>query len=490
MRAEQPIETIVIAGGGVAGWLAAAALARRTRCRIRVIEQGGVDDSLGIPFRAEPTLPSAPHFFRQMGFDEDVLLRAGSGSFALGRALVGWRAGGPAFHPYGDTGAPMGPIGFHHLVHRLRAEGESVNLANYALAALCAQAGRFARPAAEDASVLSTLDYGLHLDVAELRETMKADALSRDVSAADGAISGVQLGDAGLIDSLTLQGGELVAGDFFLDCSGPTASLVGHMPGARFEDWSHWLPCDAALISTAPDELAPLPFGSVEAHPAGWRATTALQGRAGEAVLCASAVVSGFEAGSYRFVQGRRATPWQGNCLALGGAAAVIDPVASTQIHLAGNAIARLLSVFPHDRACRTEAAEYNRQTCEELDNARDFAILHYKANRRIGDPFWDDCRLMQVPDRLAHKIALYESTGRIALHDEESFESSDWIALFDAMNVQPRSYDAMADAIDPARIGDHLAQVRAVMLKAVASLPTHGDYLRAHGILREQAFA
>jgi tryptophan 7-halogenase len=490
MSAESPIQSIVIAGGGVASWLAAAALARRLQCHIRVIEQGCVDDSLGIPLLGEPTLPTTPHFLRQMGFDEDALLRASSGSFSLGRALVGWRAGSPAFHPYGDIGAPMGPIGFHHLVHRLRAEGESINLANYALAALCAQAGRFARPTADAASVLSTLDYGLHLDVAELRDAMKADALSRGVTATDGVISSVQLSDEGLIDLVLLHGGEHISGDLFLDCSGPTAPLARRMPGARFEDWSPWLPCDSALISSAPDECTPLPFVSVEAHTAGWRATTPLQGRTSEVVLCASAAARKFEAEPYRFVQGRSTSPWQGNCLALGGAAAIIDPLACTQLHLMGNALSRLLTLFPHDRACRIEAAEYNRQTCEELDNARDFAILHYKANGRVGDSFWDGCRAVQAPDRLAHKILLYQCTGRIALHDEESFETPDWIALFDAMNLQPRSSDAMVDAIDPVRIAEHLAQVRAVMLKAVASLPTHANYLRMLGLMREHVFA
>ncbi len=485
-----PIERIVIAGGGVAGWLTAAALARQTRCQIHVVEQGDVDDSLGVPLIVEATLPSTPHFLQLLGFDEDALLSASSGSFTLGRALIGWRAGSPAFHPYGDIGAPMGPVGFHHLVQRLRGEGQDINLVNYALAALCAQAGRFARPLAGDASVHSTLDYGLHLDVAKLRAAMKVDALSRGVALSEGAISGVAFDQSGLIDAVNLASGERIAGDLFIDCTGPAASLIGRMHGARFEHWNHWLPCDAAITSVVPDALAPLPYGSVEAHPAGWRSTTAVQGQIGEAVICSSAHVSGFEAEPYRFTQGRQSRPWLGNCLSIGGAAAMIDPLASTPLHLAGNAIARLLALFPHDRSCAVEASEYNRQTCEELDNGRDFAILHYKANGRFGDSFWDACRAMPVPDRLAHKIALYESNGRVALHDEESFEAADWIALFDAMNVQPRSHDTMAGAIDAARIADHLAQVRAVMLKAVASLPTHADYLRAHCMSREQAFS
>jgi tryptophan 7-halogenase len=429
-----PVERIVIAGGGVAGWLAAAALARRTRCPVHVIDQGGADDSLGIPLLVEASLPSVPQFMHQLGFDEDLLLRASCGSFSLGRALSGWRGGGPFFHPYGDIGAPMGPVGFHHLVQRLRSGGQSINQVNYALAALCAQAGRFARPLADDASVLSTLDYGLHLEVVGLRNAMKADALSRGVVISEGAISGITLDQSGLIEAVNLAGNAQISGDVFIDCSGPAATLIGRMHGARFENWSHWLSCDAAITSSSPVALAPQPYSIVEAHPAGWRSTTAIQGQIGEAVLCSSAHVSGLEAEPYYFIQGRQSCPWLGNCLAIGGAATLIDPLASTQVSLAAKAIARLLTLFPHDRACRIEAAEYNRQTCEELDNARDFAILHYKANGRVGEPFWDSCRAMQVPDRLAHKIALYESIGRIALHDEESFETTDWISLYNPM--------------------------------------------------------
>jgi tryptophan 7-halogenase len=473
-----PIESILIAGGGVAGWLAAAALARRTRCRIHVIENGGIDDSLGLPQLIEDSRPSTPEFHSALGFDEDVLLRASSGGFSLGRALSGWHAGSAAFHPYGDTGAAMGPVPFHHLVHRLRSTGASVNLANYSLAALCAQSGRFARTGARDSSVMSTLDYGLHLDTAGYCGAMKADALAHGVTTSEGVVADIRQGEGGLVEAVILKSGENMPGDLFLDCTGQAASLINRMPKSAFENWNHWLACDAALASTSKDHMSPLPFVSVEAHPAGWRKTTSIQGTIGALILCSSAEIEKFETVPYRFSQGRQCAPWLGNCLAIGGAAAVIDPVATTQLHLAGKAILRLLELFPHDRSCQVEAAEYNRQTIEELDNARDFAILHYKLNGRIGEPFWDNCRAMKVPDRLDYKIALYRSTGRIALYDEESFESPDWVALFDAMGVRPQAYDVMADGIDSARISSHLTQIRAVMLKAVASMPLYAEYL------------
>jgi tryptophan 7-halogenase len=138
-----------------------------------------------------------------------------------------------------------------------------------------------------------------------------------------------------------------------------------------------------------------------------------------------------------------------------------------------------LIALFPTERFCRAEHAEYNRQTIEELECARDFAILHYKGNRRAGQPFWDACSAMAVPNRLAHKIALYESCGRNVLHDGETFEAPQWTALFDALGYRPRRYDALANGIARTHIDEHFARIRDVMLKAVAAMPTHADYLR-----------
>jgi tryptophan 7-halogenase len=471
-----PIDKIVIAGGGTAGWLAAAALARKTRCNILVVEIAGIDDSLGLPLRVEATLPSTPAFHKALGFDEDEILISCGGSFTLGRALSNWTAAQtPSFHPFGETGASLGAVAFHQLVARMRAQGETVNLANYSVAALCAQSGRFARPPGDIRSVLSTMAYGVHLESDGYQEVLRADAIAHGVIAVNGEVKEPNLSENQLIESITLSGGEHIDGDLFLDCTGQSRALIGRMPGVKFNDWGHWLPCDRCVVTTSFVDAPPPPYTHFDAHENGWRGFASSRNVIGEALVYKHGDT---KRDGYAFTSGRMAAPWAGNCLAIGGAAAIIDPVASTQLHLASSAILRLLKLFPHDRACRVEAAEYNRQTIEEFENARDFAILHYKANGRVGSRFWDDCRGMEVPDRLAHKMDLYTNTGRLALHDGESFEASDWLALFDALGVRPRNYDVMADAIKPAHIADYMQQVRTAMLKAVATVAPHSEYL------------
>jgi tryptophan 7-halogenase len=470
-----PIERILIAGGGLAGWMTASLLARKllsSPCMIHLVDSGGEDISLGYPSLAEATLPSTPLFHATTGLDEDRLLAMSRATFTLGRALAGWGAApSPGFHGFGDLGAPMGPVAFHQLMALRRSAGEQVNPANFSLAALAAQSGRFARPSYDGRSVLSTMDYGLHIDTALYAAAFKADALARGVVRIGGEVGSAEVDSDGSIQSITTTANEQLAADFFIDCSGSNAVLIEGALHAGFEDWGKWLPVNhISNLSTMTDGIPPA-YTHIEALSDGWRRFVPLQGREVETRASLS--------NGTPITSGRRRTIWKGNCVAIGGAAVVVDPLASTSLHLLHQAVERLIAFFPHDRHAPIEATEHNRQSTEEAEGARDYAIFHYKANGRIGDPFWDECRAMPVPDRLAHKIALFESCGRIALHDGEFFEEADWVSLFDTLGICARRYDAQAGGIPLPAIEQHFTKMREVMLSAIATLPAHADYVQ-----------
>jgi tryptophan 7-halogenase len=471
------IERIVIAGGGVAGWTAASILARSfgpTGAAIQIVADDGVDISLGTESAVELILPATCAASAQLGYDEDLLIRSARAGFALGTALSGWGASSAtAFLPFGAIGASMGPVAFHQLSTRLRAQGVAVNLANYSLAALCAQTGRMARPAPTDESVHRTLDYGLFIDTAAFAKAMKADSIDQGVTVTNRSVLRSVVDSDGLTTALVTDRGETISGDLFIDAMGPNSIFQ-----KAFESWSHWLPCDRVVSALGRGDGNPLLFSHVEAHGGGWQSSAPLRDVMHETfVYSADALPDGPEATT--FTSGRRTEPWRGNVIAIGGAAATIAPLTGTAFHLTLSALVRLTTLFPNSRFCQPEAIEYNRQTIEELESTRDYAILHCKGNRRVGEPFWDACRAMPVPDRLAHKIALYESCGRIALHDGETFEEPQWIALFDALGYRPRRYDALANGIERGRIDEHFSRIRDVMLKAVATMPLHNDYLQ-----------
>lgn len=468
----EKLERIVIVGGGVAGWMSALALGRALpHVALTLVEVEGPDRSLGPFGPAETSLPEFSRFLAEHGIDEDALLRAGRGGFALGAAFSGWGGEGSAwFLPFGEVGAPMGAVAFHHVAARVRAGGRDFRLADFSLAAVAAASGRFARPSDDPRSVLSSYGYGLSLDRAALAKMLRQAAGNVAQHAAPfarsiGAVEGVELAD-----------GTRVEGDLYLDCTGPAALLHG----GAFESWKAWLPCDRAVERFVPQEGVPPPYAHAGAHDAGWLRTVPLVGGQGEALLYASAHGEALP-GAAPFECGRRVEAWRGNVVAIGAAAALIEPLHGHALQLVQNALERLVTLLPSGSG--VEAAEYNRLTAREADRVRDFAILHYKTATRPG-PFWDAARSMEVPEPLQYKLDLYASRGRVPMYDDELFERPDWIAALDGQGVRARRWDALADAIPEPALLQHFGRLRELILQAAKGMPHHGATLQQAGVV------
>ena len=486
----RPLRRVVILGGGVAGWVTAAALSRALpagRYEIALVESGGEDRSLSPFGPAEASLPSLGALHRELGIDEDEALRRARGCFSLGIACTGWaRPGVSYFLPFGDTGAALGSVAFHQLAGRVRAEGRAVRLADYSLAALAAQAGRFTRPVEDLRSVLSSFSYGLHLLGEGYARFLEEHAPG--VARHAGLFSRAELGEDGAIAALLLEGGGRVAADLFIDCSGPVGLLIDGALGTGFESWKQWLPCNRAASFLREDPGAQEPYSHAAADGAGWRRHIPLQGLRAETRFWSSAFLRDDQAPTIAFEQGRRALFWNRNCIAIGASAATLEPLQPSALHLVRTAIARLVSLFPEQADAPVEAAEYNRLAIGEAERIRDYLIARYKTNGRVGEPFWDACRAMDVPEPLAYRLDLYRSRGSVVLYDEETFEAGDWIMMLDEQGVRPRRYDPLADAIPAQQIDRHFARIREVLIDAVRPMPTHSAYLARHCAAREEA--
>lgn len=487
-------QRIVIVGSGIAAWMAAVALAKAVKAgdwSICVVRDETAD-SLSPAFAADATMPlsRSPHFALDM--DEDAVIAETGAAFSCGIALSGWSGAGAAyFNPFGTVGAALGPVPFHHLVMRLRREGLPLRLANYSLAALAAQSGRFCRPSRDAHSVLSTCDYGLHMVCAKVAELLSAEARRRGVACVAAPMRTAERKGDGSVAAIVTAGGKRIEGDWFIDCTGPEGRL---MEGAGWEDWSPWLPCDSFVAARVPARDAPPPYSLAAATPAGWVREVPTQGanwttgfhssrfstpeEALETIRHGAGQSSPEDVVSGRLRFGRRTRAWQGNCIALGGAAATIDPVAASNLHLTRSSIDRVLRLLPARPGANAEAEEYNRLTAQQLDHARDFAILHYKLNGRRGEPFWDECRSMALPGTLEYKLRSYESRGRVPLYDEEPLEEASWLNLFDEHGVRPRRYSPLANGFGIAELQAHVERVRVIMLDELKKMPMHGDYL------------
>lgn len=491
---ESAIRRVVIVGGGTAGWMAAALLARgvgRT-CEICLVESAEIG-TIGV---GEATIPQIRHINAFLGIDEDDLMRFTHGTYKLGVQLNDWgRIGDSYIHAFGDIGLPLGLLPFHHYWLRSRAQGDAHSLWAYSLNAAAAAADKFAPLEKVGNSPLGGIRYAYQFDAARyaryLRERIPEGAVKR----IEGKVVEVKLrGDNGFIESLRLESGESVAGDFFIDCSGFRGLLIEGALKTGYESWQHWLPCDRALAVASP-RMAPMrPYTQAFARTSGWQWRIALQHRTGNGHVYSSQFISDDEAAAQllanlegepledprplRFVTGMRKLQWSRNCLALGLAAGFMEPLESTSIHLVQSGIARFLGVFP-DRHCDPLLVDtYNRQTRFEYERVRDFLILHYKATERDDTPFWQQCAAMEVPDELARRIDLFRHTGLIFREADELFTETGWLQVMLGQRIEPRHYQPLADELEDSKLQAFLSDIRTLVNRAVERLPTHDDFV------------
>jgi tryptophan halogenase len=496
-RAEHSVRSIVIVGGGTAGWMAAASFARflDKRYRIQVVES----DDIGTIGVGEATIPQIRLFNAALGIDEDDFLKATQGSIKLGIQFVDWLRPGHAYmHAFGAVGRPLGLLPFHHYWLRYRAGGGSESINAFTLGAVAALEGRFERQAKPASASLPELTYAYHFDASLYAQYLRRYAEARGVARIEGKIEHVKqhVGD-GYIEAVSLAGGREIAGDFFIDCSGFRGLLIEQTLKTGYEDWSHWLPCDRAVAVPCARTGTLTPYTRATARSAGWQWRIPLQHRTGNGYVYCSRYVSDDEAVAtllanldgealavprpLRFVTGKRRKLWNRNCVAIGLASGFLEPLESTSIHLIQSSIARLLGFFPGDGFAQPDIDEFNRQSDFEFERIRDFVILHYKATQRADSPFWDYCGQMPIPEDLERKMTLFASHGRITRYHDELFTEVGWLQVLVGQGIAPRRYHPLADQLSAGELAEFMSMIRSLIHHEVNAMPTHAHFLAAH---------
>lgn len=498
------IRRLVIVGGGTAGWLAAALLAQALgpQVQIRLVESAEIG-TVGV---GEATIPQIRHINRFLGIDEDAMLRFAHGTYKLGVQLNDFtRLGDSYLHAFGDLGLPLGLTPFHHYwlraVHE-RGRADTPDLWAYSLNATAAAENRFAPLEKVPDSPLGGVRYAYHFDASRYAQYLREHIAPGAVQRIEGKVMDVRLREGdGFIESLQLDSGELIEGDFFIDCSGFRGLLIEGALNTGYENWQQWLPCDRALaVGSAPG--GPMrPYTQASARTAGWQWRIPLRHRTGNGHVYCSRFISDDEAAAQllanleteplgeprplRFVTGMRKLAWNRNCLALGLAAGFMEPLESTSIHLVQSGVSRLLAMFPDRRCDSALVDEYNRQTRFEYEHVRDFLILHYKATERTDTPFWQQCGAMEVPPSLARRIELFRRTGMVFREGEELFAETGWVQVMLGQRIVPQRHHPLADALTDAQLDGFLTDIRTLIGRAKNTLPLHHEFVaRAAGSL------
>ncbi|ESQ88179.1 tryptophan halogenase [Asticcacaulis sp. AC460] len=494
------IETIVIVGGGTAGWMAAAALSRLRSGRpvnIVLVES----EEIGTVGVGEATIPPFQDFNRLLEVDEQEMMAAVQGTFKLGIQFVNWgKLGDSYIHPFGNYGYQIDGVSFHHIWHRYRMAGDKRPIQVFNIETMAAHFGRFARTEDYKHDDLPPINYAYHIDAGRYARYLRGYAEKRGVVRIEGKVADVGLNaETGFVESLTLNNGETLKGDFFIDCSGFRGLLIEQALKTGYDDWSHYLPCNraVALPCLREDGSGPLPYTRATAHTAGWQWQVPLQHRNGNGHVYCSSFMEDDEAHDIlvrnlagkpgaapnflRFVTGRRKKFWNKNVVALGLASGFMEPLESTSIHLINTGINKLISLISLDGVTQAQEDAFNRLTGKEYERIRDFLVLHYKSTVRDDSPFWNHCRTMDVPQSLTEKMALFQQNGQIFREDDELFTETSWAAVMMGQGVTMKGHNAMADTLNDAKTRKEMDGIEKSIQHVVQHMPSHGDYLKKY---------
>ena len=488
------IRHVLIVGGGTAGWMAAATLARllpKGEVGVRLIES----EEIGTIGVGEATVPLMQIFNGMLGLDERDFVRATQGSFKLGIEFVDWGTiGNRHFHCFGDFGEFIDGIAPHHYWMKLRELGDPTPLEDYCFPTVLAKKNRFAPPSMRG-NEPEHYKYAYQFDASLYARYLRGYAERLGVERIEGRIvDAAQQPETGFLEAVTTDDGRRLEADLFIDCSGFQGLLIERSLKAGYEDWSKWLPCDRAVAQPSEHGGPLTPYTRSTAREAGWQWRIPLQHRVGNGYVYSSGFISDHEAAAtllanlegkalaeprlLKFTGGHRRKFWHKNVVALGLASGFLEPLESTSIMLIQTGIARLIEMFPDKDFAPILEQEYNRMCIREYEKVRDFIIAHYCLTQRTDSELWRYVAAMDLPDTLQSKMEIFFARGILPLEGDESFHEPSWISIFFGQERLPTRYDPMVDRVDTERLKAGMRHRRETIERLSNGLPLHSEFI------------
>jgi len=486
--ANQKIHKVVIAGGGTAGWMAAASLSKLLGKTLDItLVESDVIGTVGV---GEATIPTLLTLHDLLKIKEQEFVAAVKGTFKLGISFESWRDIGEDYiHSFGWTGKDCWAAGFQHFWLKGKRLGISKEFGEYCKEWVAAKHERFA--------VLPNqgLNYAYHIDASLYARFLRKIAEEHGCRRQEGKIDKVDLDpETGFITALQLDSGKTIEGDLFVDCTGFRGLLIEQTLGVDYIDWTNWLPCDSAVAVQTEAVAPPIPYTRAIARQAGWQWRIPLQHRVGNGLVFSSRYWSDDEARNFlleniegkpltdprviKFTTGQRRQHWHKNCVAVGLSSGFIEPMESTSIHLIQKSIIRLMQMFPYSGIRQPDLDEFNEQMSTEFAHIRDFIVLHYHVTERSDSPFWEHCRTMEIPDSLRHRIELFKQTGRVFKAPNELFGENSWIQVMLGQGLMPEQYHPVVNMMDDDELERFLNGLHGSARQLVSQLPEHQRFI------------
>jgi tryptophan halogenase len=430
----QPLKTVVIVGGGTAGWLTAGLIAARHQARMKA---GGLHVTLiespdiKIIGVGEGTWPTMRASLERMGVSETALFRECDAAFKQGGKFTGWTTGAADDAYYHPLMLPQGFSQLNLVPHWMHA-ARTQSFCNFVTpqGKLCDDG--LAPKVITSPEYRALANYSYHLDAGKFAPFLARHCTEKlGVRHVLADVVQVNQSESGDIEGvLTPQAGE-ISGDLFIDCSGFSALLIGKTLGVGFKDCSDILFCDTALAAQVPYATTDEPMASQTistAQEAGWIWDICLPTRRGVGYVYSSRHSSeeAARATLQRYIgpqhcdlpvrkipirSGHRQTFWKNNCIAVGLAGGFLEPLESSAIVLVELSAKLIAEQLPANREIMDIVARrFNEVTTYRWGRIIDFLKLHYVLTRRTDTAFWrDNVDPASVPERLQELLKLWK---------------------------------------------------------------------------------
>ncbi|MCG2586292.1 tryptophan halogenase family protein [Massilia sp. TS11] len=494
------VKRILIVGGGSAGWLCAAYLAKALGgVQIRLVEAPEVG-AIGV---GEGSFPSLRSTLAALGISEARFVRDCGATFKQGIVFRDWVRGDDAYlHPFSlPSQRPGAPELLPYWLRGLAGDTPFAEAVTLQAAVVAAARGP---KHAGDPPYQGALNYAYHFDAARFAALLAAHARALGVTHLQDHVEGAQLDAAGQIACVhTRQHGALEA-DLYIDCSGFRALLIGAALQAPFHSVADTLFCDSALAVQVPYPQPDAPIASAtisSARTAGWIWDIGLQERRGIGYVYSSrhtddeaaARVLRSYAGSaaedlaLRKIPmrlGYRRQQWIGNCVAIGLAGGFVEPLEASGIGLVETAVQMLAALFPHNGEMAPAARHFNAFMTARYAGIVDFLKLHYCLSQRRDSAFWsDNADPASWTPALRDKLAMWRCRPPQRLDfltDVEMYPPSSWQFVLYGMGFPRAMPDSPGLAAQAAAAQAEFANLAKLAPHAAAGLPAHRELVAA----------
>lgn len=414
------IQNVLVVGSGSAGLIAALSLKKRIpQLGVRIVR----DPDLGVIGVGEGTTPNFPtHLFDYLGIPRADFYRRAAPTWKLG-IRFNWGPRGRFDYTFGrqldaQWAGMERPIGFY-------CDEEFDNLD--VPAALMRADKVFLRQPNGCPDVQPW--HAFHIENEQLVTVLESYATEWGVEITDGKLVSTEVDDAG-VKAVLLEDGRRLEADFFVDCSGFRAELIGKALEEPFQSFGKTLFCDRAVVGGWDRVEEPiLPYTTADQMDWGWSWRIEHEHRVNRGYVYCSDMISDDQAADefrrkcpkvpeqlriVKFRSGCHRRMWVKNVVAIGNSAGFVEPLEATALMIVCSHVKTVVDFLLH---CEMEPTPsmidlYNEQTHIGWEDIRDFLGLHYQLNTAGQTEFWRRCREETDLSGIGALLEFYRENG------------------------------------------------------------------------------